>query len=63
MTINGIVRNGKVELEDELPEGTHVRVLTMEDKWLEDWKKFAHEVSQAWKDPRSAVEVLSEMRR
>jgi antitoxin (DNA-binding transcriptional repressor) of toxin-antitoxin stability system len=31
--------------------------------WEEQWKALAEEIGRAWKDDKSAVEVISEMRR
>lgn len=33
------------------------------DEWFEDWDRMAREISKAWKVDKSAVEILSEMRR
>jgi hypothetical protein len=33
------------------------------EDWLKEWDKLAEEVTAAWKSPKSALEILSEMRR
>lgn len=33
------------------------------EEWLEEWDKFTDAVTKAWKSDKSAVEIVSEMRR
>lgn len=65
MVCQGVVRNGRIELEPSirLPEGTRVNVEILDRDWVEDWAKFARRVADASKDSRSALDVLAETRR
>ncbi len=65
MVYYGTVKEGKIEIDDDkhLPEGTRVRIEPSADAWVNEWEDFARRVSEAWKDPRSAVELISDMRR
>ena len=65
MVRQGVVKNGRVELEPgtRLPEGTVVRVETLDKDWLVEWAEFARKVAEASKDSRPALEILAETRR
>ena len=65
MVRQGVVKNGRVELEPgtRLPEGTVVRVETLDKDWLVEWAEFARPVAEASKDSRPALEILAETRR
>lgn len=68
---------GKLQLGETItlvsPEGTPVAVLvslkSASDKprtasdWIAKWDALAQKVSQSWKSDKSAVEILTEMRR
>lgn len=49
MTYQGVVKNGKIELQPpaELPEGTHVRVEPEAEDWIERIKKLADDIAKA----------------
>ena len=65
MTYRGIVKQGKVELEQGTPltDGTAVRVETEESDWRSDWETLARQVAERWQDSRCALDLLSESRR
>ncbi len=65
MVCQGIVRNGRIELEPgaNLPEGSLVRIEVLERDWVADWAELARRVAEASKDSRPALEVLAETRR
>lgn len=33
------------------------------EQWLEEWRKVARQVTASWKSPKSALEILTEVRR
>lgn len=33
------------------------------EQWLEEWRNVAREVTARWKSPKSALEILAEVRR
>lgn len=69
----------ELEKPIDLPDGTHVRVeivsalrvpdehleksVQPQEDWAAQWRAFAQRVDAAWKSPKSALEILSEMRR
>jgi hypothetical protein len=65
MTFHGIVRQGKVELQPGtvLPDGTPVRIETLDADWRTEWESLARQVNEHWQSPRNALEVLTESRR
>jgi hypothetical protein len=65
MTYKGIVKHGKIKLEEGMPlaEGTPVRVEAEPADWQSEWEAFAREVDREWKSPLSALEALRESRR
>ena len=65
MSILGIVRNGKIEVEGrfDLPEGAQVRIELSPEDWIKEWSKVVKEVSEATRGQPSIVDMLSEMRR
>ena len=62
MTYRGIVKQGKVELEQGTPlsDGTPVRVEPEITDWRSEWESLAREVADRWQDSRSALDVLRE---
>jgi len=65
MTVRGIVRQNRVELEPgaTIPDGTPVRIETLDDEWVAQWESLAERVSQASRGVKSAVDNLTESRR
>jgi antitoxin (DNA-binding transcriptional repressor) of toxin-antitoxin stability system len=45
------------------PAEVQSRFQPIHDEWFEDWDKMAREIAKDWKSDKSALEVLSEMRR
>lgn len=58
----GILVSLNTELGIEAPQESDIDV-PQEETWESRWSDFASEVERAWKDDRSAKEILSEMRR
>jgi hypothetical protein len=41
----------------------HIHDKTEEKKWDEEWEALGREIDKAWKSEKSALEILSELRR
>ncbi|GMU22441.1 MAG: hypothetical protein AMXMBFR13_25270 [Phycisphaerae bacterium] len=65
MTYAGVVKQGKIELAENvtLPEGTPVGVEVVQRDWRTEWENFASRVTEQWQGSDSAVETVSKMRR
>lgn len=48
---------------DDRPAQAQSGTAQSREAWLENWRKFAKEVTESWKSPKTALETLSEMRR
>ena len=48
--------------DSELPKRRRPQKLTSED-WEAEWKAFAEKVTEVWPKDKSAIDVISEMRR
>lgn len=43
--------------------GNRIGIMVEKDEWTEEWEALAQEIDKAWKSDKSALEILSEMRR